>query len=453
MRLTASMLAAVLVVAGLLIGQRPAGEAGTAPKVEAEKTAAPATPASAPAAANKDKKAWPVAFAETAAPATKADGKGFTFSTLVTNASASPQAITASAFVRDAAGAPATVSVTCATQPAQAATVSSPGGTQAPAAGSTQTPAAGGPQPPAPKPSSSCDVTLAPGATLLILHVQVPGSREAYPLSGVATLAPKPSPPAGTWTEEQPLAKLALPAIQIEDASSIDWQIVRAAGLCAVVAVLLAAVLCAVLWWPTVWFQRMGAAEFKFSESWSSALMIGGPLLTGLLTTYTGFPENPHAISKKGYLFMSLLLTAIIALGPAIYTLIRVPTETTDKDGKPITENQGIVLGFFVAAAVALTGGLAQLGLLGTLFGDLANARIISTEFGTALTAATKGLFWLILAGSVVSMVFTVAVFADPTEKPETGPVAKVAAKMESSVQASPAGGAGPKRLPSWSLP
>jgi hypothetical protein len=404
MRLTASVLAVVFVLVGIVVGQNPGGTA---------------TPNRA-AATTESKKAWPVAFGETAAPATKADDGGFAISTLVTNTSGADQAVRASAFVRTATGGPVDATVACATRPAQKDPT-----------------------------STSCDVLLPPGPTLLALTVTVTKvPRDAYPLGGAITLQPKEPPPAGTWTEDGPLAKLVLPAIPMESASVRDWELVRDSAASAVIAAVMGTLICFLLWGPGVWIQRMGAAEFKFNESWSGALMVGGPLLTGLVTTFTGFPEYSLAFSKKSYVFLSLLLTAVIALGPSVYSLFRVPTETTDKDGNPITQSQGVVLGFFIAAGVALAGGLAQLGLLGAMFGDLASARIISTDFGDVLVTATDVLFWLIVGGSIVSMITTVAVFAKPTAATAKGPASTMARGIENRVKRS-----APGPLPSWSLP
>jgi hypothetical protein len=420
MRLAGPVLSVVLIlgIAGALSGQQ-------APvKTDATKTAANPP---------DDKKAWPVAFGDSAAPATRADATRVIVAPVVTNASAAQQKVRASVVLRSAAGAPVRASVVCVLRSPQ----SKPGATGE----SGQRAVAAAPDHVL---FPSCELTLPQqsGAVLLEATIDVRGvPRAAYPLNGMLVLQPVDK---GSWTDEQPRATLALSAIPLESAAAIDWQIVSHAGVRALAVVVVAAIVCLFVVAPEVWLMRMGSATFSFSESWSSALMVGGPLLTTLVTTFAGFPDYPPSMSKKSYLFMSLLLSAVIAFGPAIFNLARVPTPITDATGKWTLQNQGYVLFFFLAAVVALTGGLAQLNLLRVLLRDLADVEVLSADLGSGLETACYVLFNVVLIASVFSLVMTVRAATKPerTAPADQGDLAR--AKVPSSASA---------RLPEWSLP
>ena len=187
--------------------------------------------------------------------------------------------------------------------------------------------------------------------------------------------------------------------------------------------------------------------------------MIGTPLLTAFLTSFSAFPEYPQTMSKKSYLLLSLLLSAIIGLAPAIFNLWRLPTPVTDPTGTQTTQNQGLVVFFFAAALVALTGGLGQLQLLGFVLGDLRSAAFLSESLGNSLVLASHALFWVVLLASILSLVTTVsAVAAHPpvaaaTEVPATSSnslrsFARKVAQPARRLQTEPG-----KPLPPWSMP
>ena len=187
--------------------------------------------------------------------------------------------------------------------------------------------------------------------------------------------------------------------------------------------------------------------------------MIGGPLLTAFLTNFIAFPEHAHTMSKRSYLLLSLLLSALIALGPAVFNLLKLPTRVENPDGTTSTQNQGLVVFFFLAAMIALTGGFGQLWLLEYVLSDLTSAGFLSQPLGDRLVFVAGLLFWLVVAASIISLVTTVAAAtarrAPPERAPNTrgpGTAEKAASALQDAVNAAPAQPRGTS-LPTWSLP
>jgi len=303
-----------------------------------------------------------------------------------------------------------------------------------------------------------CQLSLSgnSGVVPIQLNIEVPEApRDAYPLNGLVILQPEGH---AKWAESRPRATLPLAGIALERPPETDWSLIVRSSWAAFGAVATAGVICWVLWGWTLPFRRMGTATFSFTDSWSNALMLGTPLLTAFLTTFTAFPEYPQTMSKKSYLLLSLLLSAVIGLAPAIFNLWRLPTPVTAPDGTQTTQNQGLVLFFLFSAFVALTGGLGQLRLLRLVLGDLQNAGLVSARLGGGLVWASEALFWIVLAASIISMVTTVsAVAAHPRDSdavpaaPPAGGLRSFGRKLAEPVtrlQTAPA-----KPLPPWSMP
>ena len=418
-----STLLALSVLAGAgLIGRQAAtsparpseaqGQAADTPK--AGTTTATTTTAATPPK-------WPIAFADTTAPATRVDSSNqLTLAPLITNASPEPQEVILKVVLRLASGAEANTELTC---PSPATRAASP---------------------------RSCKLTIPANEAVLHLPLTVrvnDAGRDAYPLNGVVAMWPATADKK--WSEPQPRATLALSSIPLESAPAVDWSIVAGSARWASGAVLVALVVCVVLWGSP--FRRMGGATFSFTESWSGALMIGTPLLTAFLTTFTSFPDQAQTMSKKSYLLLSILLSAVIALAPALFNLWKLPTRLTKDDDTVETQNQGLVLFFFVAAFVALTGGLGQLRLLRYVVVDLAGAAFLSTALSHSLAWTIDALFWLVLIVSIVSMVTTVAAATAQPDAAPSGQGGRIGQRLQTAANA-PAAGSG-RRLPTWSLP
>jgi hypothetical protein len=430
----ASILLALTVVAGAgLIGQQATTAPARPSEGQAAETAKTATTPPAPVPPAK----WPIAFGDTTAPSTRVDASNqLRIAPLLTNTSSEPHEVIVKVVLRLASGAQADTTVACPTlaqgvgqQPTQAA-----GQSPKPDAGQPAKPDAGKPTSPAatprklPLPPSSCKFTVPANEAVLQLPLTITvngAARDTYPLNGVVAMWPATA--EKKWSEAQPRATLPLSNIALESAPTVDWAIVAGSARWALGAVGVGLLVCLPLWGLGSPLRRMGGATFSFTESWSGALMIGTPLVT------------------------AFLLSAIIALAPALFNLWKLPTQVTNPDGTVETQNQGLVLFFFVAAFVALTGGLGQLRLLGHVVEDLAGAAFLSTELSESLAWTIHGLFWLVLIVSIVSMVTTVAA---ATAKPATvtsGRLASMGGQLQTAANAPIA--ATSTRLPTWSLP
>jgi hypothetical protein len=439
-----SILLALSVVAGAGLIVQP----GTAVPARPSETSGqpvdtPKTGTTLPAPANPPK--WPIAFGDATAPSARVNASNqLQIAPIITNASPEALEVIVKVALRFASGAEADTTVTCPPpkEPPLKEPTSKPGTGQLTSTEAT-------PEKPIP-PSSSCKFIVPANQAVLHLPltIRVNGAaRDAYPLNGVVAMWPATA--EKKWSEEQPRATLALSNIPLESPPTVDWAIVAGSARWAFGAVLVGLLVCLVLWGSP--FRRMGSATFSFTESWSGALMIGTPLLTAFLTTFTSFPDHAQTMSKKSYLLLSILLSAIIALAPALFNLWKLPTQVTNADGTVETQNQGLVLFFFVAAFVALTGGLGQLRLLGYVIVDLAGAAFFSTDLRNSLTWTVGALFWLVLVVSIVSMVTTVAAATAKPAVAQPRVQAPIGAQLQTAANAPDAGTS--TRLPTWSLP
>jgi hypothetical protein len=421
-----SVLALLSVLAGFGLAAQPPAPAEKPSSAAASDGSAPQDPKGLQAAPK-----WPVSFVDTALPPTRVSTPNeLAFTLLVGNASADKQDVAVDVALRSSSGSRVQTTVSCDEH-----------NNQATESGKS-------------KSEKGCVAILPADGPIVPVTIKVAlpeTPRDAYPLNGVVVLRPNGK---GPWNEAQPRATLAISAIGLDSAPAQDWTIVAGAAWYALIAVLLGGVGCLALWGRWSFFTRMGSATFSFSDSWSGALMIAGPLLTAFLTTFTAFPEHAHTMSKRSYLLLSLLLSALIALGPALFNLLKLPTRVSNADGSETTQSQGLVVFFFLAAAVALTGGFGQLTLLGFVVRDLTSAAFVSPPLGAALVKASDALFWLVFLASIASMVTTVAAAtAHPAPEDEAGGTLQRAAdSLQHAVNAKPES---PKAgsLPSWSLP
>lgn len=404
---------------------------GFRPQAEkpAEQTAALATKGSADQQpsprAQTPAPIWPVSFADTAMPPTRvSDPNRLTLTLLLANTSADAQSVTIAVPLRSSSGALLATDVTCTAN-----------GTAAVAA------------------QSSCQMELPAKTPIIPVTIGVATKatqREAYPLNGVVIVGPVGD---NVWSVPLPRATLALNGIGLDSAAAQDWNIVAGSAGIAAVVVAVGFLICVLIWDRWIWLRRMGGATFSFTDSWSNALMIGGPLVTAFLTSFSAFPDYGHTMSKRSYLLLSLLLSALIALGPAIFNLIKLPTRIEHLDGATTTESQGLVVFFFLAAMAALTGGFGQLWLLEYVLADLTSAGFLSASLGTTLVSASVWLFRLVVVASVISLVTTVAAATARDEPPaEDAQRRSVGELLQDAVNATPARRRGTP-LPTWSPP
>ena len=419
----------VMVVLTLLTGLGLTAQSSQ-PAEPTSMSTAPAVDRNPPVKGQTPAPAWPVSFVDTALPSIRVSTpERLTFTLLLANAGADAEPVTIGVPLRSSSGAALETKVGCTTD------------------GKVQT-----------GNESACRTQLPANMPVVPVTITVTAAntpRDAYPLNGVVIA--RPAVDSG-WSMALPRATLALSGIGLDSAPAQDWDIIAGSAGLAALVVTAGFIACSALWGRWLLTTRMGSATFSFTDSWSNALMVGGPLLTAFLTNFIAFPEHAHTMSKRSYLLLSLLLSALIALGPAIFNLVKLPTRVEKPDGTATTQNQGLVVFFFLAAIVALTGGFGQLRLLVYVLTDLTSAAFLSESLGNGLVSVSNLLFWLVFVASIVSLVTTVAA-ATARHTPTTGAPAipapapaKAASALQNALNAAPAQ-SGSTPLPTWSLP
>jgi hypothetical protein len=139
--------------------------------------------------------------------------------------------------------------------------------------------------------------------------------------------------------------------------------------------------------------DRMGAADWKFTESWASTLTaLGGILSSVLAAQILPSDTDPQKLIKGTYVVYGLMFAAVVVVGTAVYNTFRIqnpvvkPTRGTPKPGEtpgvkpppkdvsPATiQYQGFVVFFLIACALVLWAALGQLLTVWHLLGEVPN--------------------------------------------------------------------------------
>jgi hypothetical protein len=288
-------------------------------------------------------------------------------------------------------------------------------------------------------------VCVPPGVSMVPFEAAVSASLSDYPLIGAVVLQEIEENTAtpGTWaprTGTKPIS-LTLTSVARDDSGAVDWQILRSAGIAALVGVLAAGVALVIRLRSGALATPMGAAGSSLADGWSAALIVGGPFL---MTAFAlgGFPDYPATMTKKAYIVTSFVISVIIGVAPNIYGLYRAPTRVQDGAAKLTIQNQGISGLFLASAWFTLTGCLAQVALLQLFFRDLSAAGLLSAPAGSAVDRVLW-LLWFAVAiygpiaafNTVVSQ-HTLQVAVPPPAAPMGGAAAPLA----------------PQRLPDWAV-
>lgn len=136
-------------------------------------------------------------------------------------------------------------------------------------------------------------------------------------------------------------------------------------------------------------FDRMGASDWKFTESWASTLTASGALLGVVLSAQilpTGTPEQVEM--KTAFTVFHLMFAAAVVVAAALYNTFRIqkkvvqPSDGAPKAGETPTiepppraadttayQYQGFVVCFLVASSLVLWAVLGQLLTVGRLLG------------------------------------------------------------------------------------
>ncbi len=133
-------------------------------------------------------------------------------------------------------------------------------------------------------------------------------------------------------------------------------------------------------------FRPMGGASWSFEQSWGANVTIGAAILTTFLTTLA-FPVHPHVMEKTSYSLLQIMFTALIALAPLVYGLIR-KSVAVNSNGVVAVDTRGYVVMFLLAGGLVLWGAFGQVFTLGVLIEEF----ILSGNLARSLGRATQGL-------------------------------------------------------------
>ena len=141
------------------------------------------------------------------------------------------------------------------------------------------------------------------------------------------------------------------------------------------------------LWRKSIRLSRpMGGASWSFEQSWGANVTIGAAILTTFLTTLA-FPVHPHVMEKTSYSLLQIMFTALIALAPLVYGLIR-KSVPVNANGLVAVDTRGYVVMFLLAGGLVLWGAFGQILTLGVLIEEF----ILSGNLALSLGRATQGL-------------------------------------------------------------
>jgi hypothetical protein len=175
-----------------------------------------------------------------------------------------------------------------------------------------------------------------------------------------------------------------------EDGVSITWV------LALLVAAFVIVFLTYAIRYPSVGAKlsdRMGAGDWKFTESWASTVTnLGGILTVVLAAQLLPSDTDTQKLIKGAYVVYGLMFAATVVVGTAVYNTFRIqnrvakPTQETPKPGEtpsvePPSEDappatiqyQGFVGFFLVACALILWAVLGQLLSVWYLLGEVPN--------------------------------------------------------------------------------
>jgi hypothetical protein len=166
--------------------------------------------------------------------------------------------------------------------------------------------------------------------------------------------------------------------------------------------------------------DRMGAGDWKFTESWASTLTALGSILTAVLAAQV-LPSDTEAqkLVKGTYVVYSLMFATVIVVGTGVYNTLRKqnrgvaqPAGGTPKAGETprvgLPENdapqtsiqyQGFVIFFLIACGLVLWAVLGQLLTAWYLLGEVPN-----------LSASIYSVFQVLLAVAAFLALLYVAI-------------------------------------------
>jgi hypothetical protein len=200
--------------------------------------------------------------------------------------------------------------------------------------------------------------------------------------------------------------------------------------------------------------DRMGAPNWRASESWSSNLTIGAGLTNGVLTLAV-ISDLTVFMTKPAYGVVTMLLSALVTLAPIVYGLFR--KARTAERAEPNVQNRlallqpakeqsdGYVVVFLAAGALTLWASGGQLLTFALLIGELWSVAALTTPVAVVIVGLVLVVFVALFVYGGKSMA-TVPVKAQEALEAQEELNAHAAQKGREGVVTTPA------RAPAWSL-
>jgi hypothetical protein len=196
--------------------------------------------------------------------------------------------------------------------------------------------------------------------------------------------------------------------------------------------------------------DRMGAPNWRASESWSSNLTVGAGLANGVLALAV-ISDLTVFMTKPAYGVVTMLLSALVILAPIVYGLFRRARTAQESTVEPTVATRlqllqpaakeqfdGYVVMFLAAAALTLWASGGQLLTFALLIGELWSAAALNTPVAVVIVG-------------LVLMVF-VALFVYGGKSMAAAPVKTQAMLNAQTRQSGREGVIAPARVPEWSL-
>lgn len=145
-----------------------------------------------------------------------------------------------------------------------------------------------------------------------------------------------------------------------------------------------------------IWNQRMGPANWKFSESWGSNFTVVGAILGTVLAAAGFLPTTTTALSKASYVGLNLFFGILVVVAPVIYSSFRTPVKADTSIGTKELQLQGFVTPFLLATTMTLWG---VFGEMATLLYGITEVRATGawSPFGAEVMRTTLGLVAILL--------------------------------------------------------
>lgn len=140
--------------------------------------------------------------------------------------------------------------------------------------------------------------------------------------------------------------------------------------------------------------QRIGPANWSFSDSWASTLTTFGSIL-GMILLSSVLPDQGRYASARSVALVDLLFGFLVALAPFVYNATSVQVTTgAGPDAPPEVSYEGTTATFLVASAVTLWGALGQVATMALIAAELAPRGATFYIFGAVLAVVLVLMTW-----------------------------------------------------------